>query len=189
MIRNRVLKAVLITVVLCLSASAQQSKFESWAPYRSERWQFCAAYPEHWQAEELFEGEVLKASPKGSGGEGAVLTLGAFRNEHGEGEGPAKPLEAIAEDAEDDLRDSMVANVQSHDQSAKVAGLSALITRRSYLNGTEPFLAKEVRVKRDDGVVVELILRAPDEQFDRLQPAFDNMVQQHFSPSCTKVAK
>jgi hypothetical protein len=186
-IRRIAVCAVLLTA-LTLSLHAEDTK-SAWTPYRNQKWQFCAAFRGDWRAEEVFDGEVLKTTPKGSGDDGAIITLGAFRNQHGEGEGPAKPLEAIAEDAEDDLRDSMVRNLQATNQSATVSGLNSLITRQSYLRGDEPFLAKEVRVRRDDSVVVELVLRAPDAQFAVLEPEFDRMVQNQFAPMCTKLGK
>jgi hypothetical protein len=176
--------AALLAALLPLHAEDAKS---AWTPYRSQKWQFCAAFPHDWRAEEVFDGEVLKVMPKGSGDDGAIVTLGAFRNQHGEGEGPAKPLEAIAEDAEDDLRDSMVRNLKASNQSTTVSGLPSLITRQSYFRGDEPFLAKEVRISRGDFVVIELVLRAPDAQFADLEPQFDSMVQKQFAPTCTKL--
>ena len=178
--------ALMATLILPLHAEDTKS---AWTPYQSQKWQFCAAIPNDWRAEEVFDGEVLKVAPKGRGDDGAIITLGAFHNQHGEGEGPVKPLEAIAEDAEDDLRDSMVRNLKATNQSATVSGLPALITRQSYLRGDEPFLAKEVRVSRGDFVVIELVLRAPDAQFADLEPQFDSMVQKQFAPTCTKLGK
>lgn len=182
--------AAALALILCVlvGASAQGQEPKRWIDYRNDKWQFCAAYPQGWDAQELFFGDVLRATAKRSEIGDATVTLGAFSNHHGEGAGPVKPLDEVAEDAEDYLLDTMVKDLQSRNEHLQVAGSDALVTRREYVEDRVRFISKEVRVRRADGAVIELVLRATNDQFVEFEPSFDAMVQQQFKPSCTKVA-
>lgn len=164
------------------SEAASHASDDKWTPYRNARWSFCAAFPSNWKAQEMFDGEMLRATATGSADE-AQVTLGGFLNRTQEGN-RRKPLPDVAEDAEDDLRDTMVKQLKTRNERATVAGLPALITYQGYSRADGPWLAKEVRIQREDDSVVELILRAPEEDFVQLEEPFDAMVSQQFQPKC-----
>lgn len=164
------------------SEAASQASVEKWTPYRNAHWSFCAAFPSNWKAQEMFEGEMLRASANGSADE-AQVTLGGFLNRTQEGN-KRKPLADVAEDAEDDLRDTMVKQLRTRNEATTIAGLPALITHQSYLRADGAWLAKEVRIQREDDSVIELTLRAPEEDFVQLQEPFDAMLSQRFQPKC-----
>lgn len=163
------------------SSGAQKTSASKTMPYRSVKWGFCAAFPSGWKAEELFSGDLLQATNPGM--KVSVITLGAFNNNNEEGRKP-KSLEDVAEDAEDHLRDQMVKELAAKNEPTRVAGLPALITRQSYFEHGQPWRAKELRVQRGDGVVVELVLRAQAGAFEQLEKSFGEMIAKAFRPAC-----
>lgn len=143
---------------------------------------FCAAFPSGWHPEELFDGILFRAKPHVGHDNDPVITLGGYEGKNYEGH--YKSLEELADDAQDDLRDQMVSQLRATNTDSKIQGSPALVTRQSYLRGSAPWSAKHILVQREDGVIMELSLSGPDEEFERLLPQFDEMVASRFQRTC-----